>query len=51
VRSHALGRHAVEWNQLGAVRNRLSSQSGRHVDATIAARLIGYIDDLIAGRG
>jgi hypothetical protein len=51
IRSHQLGRHPVEWNQLGAVRNRLVSQSGRHVDAEIARRLIGYIDDLIAAGG
>lgn len=48
IRSHDLGRHAVEANQLGAARNRLVSQRGRGVDATIADRLIGYIDDLIA---
>jgi hypothetical protein len=51
VRSHALGRHSVEANQLGAARNILSQASGRSIDPTTAQRFIGYIDDLIASNG
>jgi hypothetical protein len=51
IRSHELGRHEVEWNQLGAVRNRLANHSPRAIDPDVAARLIGFIDDLIAAGG
>ena len=51
IRSHDRGRHDVEHNQLGAVRNRLVHHNENMIDPATAARLIGYIDDLIASGG
>jgi hypothetical protein len=51
IRSHSVGKHPVETNQLGAARNILSQASGRSVDPAVAQRLVGYIDDLIASQG
>ena len=51
IRSHDRGRHDVEHNQLGAVRNRLSNHGPNKIDPATALRLIGYVDDLIASDG
>ena len=50
-KSHAAGRHATEWNQLGAFVNKTQAQLGKGVDATTGRRLIAFADDLVAAQG
>lgn len=49
--SHNRGRHDVEANQLGAFINLLRAKAGNGMDATVANRLIGFAQDLIASGG
>ena len=48
LKSHATAKHPTEVNQLAAVRDQLLGQAGKGVDATYAARMVGWTNDLIA---
>lgn len=49
--SHNSGKHATEWNQLGAAVNQMSNKAGKGMDEATALRFIGYANDLIASGG
>ncbi len=48
LKSHASGKHPTEKLQLVALVEQLMAQRGKGIDATVANRMIGWANDLIA---
>jgi hypothetical protein len=51
AQSHLAGKHATEWNQVGAFVNKVEAQLGQGIDQALGVRLISYANDLIAAQG